>query len=70
MDTLLRMSDISPLGTLAFVLEEESLLVRVSEGWQYVAVSENFPYLLQCSETLRRKCLKSTLMHSIQFFAN
>ncbi|GBN31590.1 hypothetical protein AVEN_163454-1, partial [Araneus ventricosus] len=37
MDTLLRMSDISPLGTLAFVLEEESLLVRVSEGWQYVA---------------------------------
>lgn len=32
------MSDISPLGTQAFVLDEEALLVRVSSGWQYVAL--------------------------------
>ncbi|KAG0429304.1 hypothetical protein HPB47_023778, partial [Ixodes persulcatus] len=38
MDSLLRMSDISPLGTQAFVLDEEALLVRVSSGWQYVAL--------------------------------
>lgn len=38
MESLLRMSDISPLGTQAFVLDEEALLVRVSSGWQYVAL--------------------------------
>ncbi|GIY83948.1 collagen alpha-1(XV) chain [Caerostris extrusa] len=37
-DSLLRVSEISPLGTLGFVLDEETLLVRVSGGWQYVAV--------------------------------
>lgn len=36
MEGLLRLSEISPLGTLAFVLNEETLLVRVSGGWQYV----------------------------------
>lgn len=48
MDSLLRMSDISPLGTQAFVLDEEALLVRVSSGWQYVAVSMriNEPFLI------------------------
>lgn len=34
------MSSVSPVGTLAFVVEEEALLVRVEAGWQYVAVSE------------------------------
>ena len=29
----------SPVGTLAFVMDEEALLVRVSSGWQYVSVS-------------------------------
>ena len=37
-DSLLRVSETSPLGTLGFVLDEETLLVRVSGGWQYVAV--------------------------------
>lgn len=34
------MSSVSPTGTLAFLLEEEALLVRVAAGWQYVAVSD------------------------------
>lgn len=38
MESLLKMSAPNPLGTLAFVLDEEVLLVRVSNGWQYVAV--------------------------------
>lgn len=33
------MSASNPLGTLAFILDEEALLVRVSKGWQYIAVS-------------------------------
>lgn len=39
MESLLKMSAPQPLGTLAFVLDEEVLLVRVSNGWQYVAVN-------------------------------
>jgi collagen type XVIII alpha len=38
METLLKMSSISPAGTLAFVIDEQALLVRVNGGWQYVAV--------------------------------
>lgn len=26
-------------GTIAFILDEEALLVRVNKGWQYIAVS-------------------------------
>ena len=32
----------SPLGTLAYVIQEQALLVRVNNGWQYVAVSNMF----------------------------
>lgn len=39
------MSSVSPVGTLAFVVEEEALLVRVEAGWQYVAVSTLSIYL-------------------------
>lgn len=39
MDSLLKMSAPNPTGTLAFLLDEEALLVRVSGGWQYVSVS-------------------------------
>ncbi|GFT36195.1 collagen alpha-1(XV) chain, partial [Nephila pilipes] len=42
-DSLLRVSEISPLGTLGFVLDEETLLVRVSGGWQYVALGSLVP---------------------------
>jgi hypothetical protein len=47
MEALLKMSTISPSGTLAFVLDEQALLVRVSGGWQYVAVRIGFNFLLQ-----------------------
>lgn len=33
------MSAVSPVGTIAYVIEEEALLVRVNSGWQYIAVS-------------------------------
>jgi hypothetical protein len=34
-----QISDISPVGTIAYLYEEESLLVRVRKGWQYISVS-------------------------------
>lgn len=38
-DSMTKMSAVSPVGTLAYVIEEEALLVRVNNGWQYIAVS-------------------------------
>lgn len=32
------MSSTNPVGTIAFILDEEALLVRVNKGWQYIAV--------------------------------
>ncbi len=32
-----------PPGTMAFLRDEESLLVKVAAGWRYVTVSR-FPY--------------------------
>lgn len=32
----------NPPGTLAYITEEEALLVRVNKGWQYIAVSDFF----------------------------
>lgn len=32
-------SETTPIGTMAFLLEEDNLLVRVRKGWQYVTVS-------------------------------
>jgi hypothetical protein len=32
------MSSVSPVGTLAYIIDEEALLVRVNNGWQYIAV--------------------------------
>lgn len=34
-----QISDISPVGTIAYLHEEEGLLVRIRKGWQYIAVS-------------------------------
>lgn len=34
----LQMSTISPVGTIAYIIDEEALLVRVNKGWQYIAV--------------------------------
>lgn len=33
------MSLASPVGTLAYIIDEEAVLVRVNKGWQYIAVS-------------------------------
>ena len=33
------MSSTSPVGTIAYIIDEEALLVRVNKGWQYIAVS-------------------------------
>ena len=38
-DAMSKMSNVSPVGTLAYIIEEEALLVRVKNGWQYIAVS-------------------------------
>ncbi|KAG7176828.1 hypothetical protein Hamer_G000010, partial [Homarus americanus] len=40
---MIKMSGVSPVGTLAFVVEEEALLVRVAAGWQYVALGSVVP---------------------------
>lgn len=42
-DAMTRMSSVSPVGTLAYVVEEEALLVRVNSGWQYIAVRTRLP---------------------------
>ncbi|PSN48620.1 hypothetical protein C0J52_24274 [Blattella germanica] len=39
--------DVSPVGTLAYIIDEEALLVRVNNGWQYIALrmaALNEPY--------------------------
>lgn len=41
-EAMTKMSDASPVGTIAYVIEEEALLVRVNNGWQYIAVSTQF----------------------------
>ena len=38
MDVLLKMSHLHAPGTLAFIQDEQALLVRVRGGWQYVSV--------------------------------
>ncbi|XP_060519711.1 collagen alpha-1(IX) chain-like isoform X2 [Cylas formicarius] len=42
-DAMTRMSQDSPVGTLAYVVEEEALLVRVNGGWQYIALGSLLP---------------------------
>lgn len=38
-DAMIKMSSMNPVGTIAYVIDEEALLVRVNKGWQYIAVS-------------------------------
>lgn len=40
-ETMTKMSSLSPVGTIAYIIDEEALLVRVNKGWQYIAVSIN-----------------------------
>lgn len=39
---IFQMSSTSPVGTIAYIIDEEALLVRVNKGWQYIAVSVCF----------------------------
>lgn len=36
---MMKVTAVSAVGTLAYIIEEEALLVRVNNGWQYIAVS-------------------------------
>jgi hypothetical protein len=50
------MSSVSPVGTIAYIIDEEALLVRVNNGWQYIAVS--CAVLFPCSLYLSyEKCI-------------
>ncbi|CAH1994165.1 unnamed protein product [Acanthoscelides obtectus] len=37
-EVLGRMTESSPLGTMAFIIEEDALVIRVRRGWQYIAL--------------------------------
>lgn len=37
-NAMLRMTGATSTGTLAYIVEEQALLVRVNNGWQYIAV--------------------------------
>lgn len=39
------MSALSPVGTIAYIIDEEALLVRVNKGWQYIAVRKIFIFV-------------------------
>ncbi|CAH1398209.1 unnamed protein product [Nezara viridula] len=38
LDAMSKMSLVSPVGTLAYIIDEQALLVRVNNGWQYIAL--------------------------------
>ncbi|KAL3275609.1 hypothetical protein HHI36_020362 [Cryptolaemus montrouzieri] len=40
---MMKMTSISPVGTIAYVIEEEAILVRVNNGWQYIALGSLLP---------------------------
>lgn len=41
----MKVTAVSAVGTLAYIIEEEALLVRVNNGWQYIAVSSSSAFL-------------------------
>ncbi|XP_020710044.2 collagen alpha-1(XVIII) chain isoform X2 [Athalia rosae] len=42
-DAMTKMSAVSQVGTLAYIIDEEALLVRVNNGWQYIALGSLLP---------------------------
>ncbi|XP_064547490.1 collagen alpha-1(XV) chain isoform X10 [Drosophila montana] len=42
-DEMTKKSALSPPGTLAYITEEEAVLVRVNKGWQYIALGTLVP---------------------------
>ncbi|XP_046659667.1 collagen alpha-1(XVIII) chain-like [Homalodisca vitripennis] len=45
------MSLVSPVGTLAYIIDEEALLVRVRHGWQYIALGSLVPVTTELPPT-------------------
>lgn len=45
-DSMTKLTLASPVGTLAYVIEEQALLVRVNNGWQYIAVSDGLKFII------------------------
>ncbi|XP_054285965.1 collagen alpha-1(XVIII) chain-like isoform X1 [Macrosteles quadrilineatus] len=43
LEEMARKANVSPVGTLAYILEEEALLIRVNRGWQYVLMGQVIP---------------------------
>ncbi|XP_032573633.1 collagen alpha-1(XVIII) chain isoform X5 [Drosophila sechellia] len=43
LDEMTKKSALNPPGTLAYITEEEALLVRVNKGWQYIALGTLVP---------------------------
>lgn len=39
-NAMMKVTAVSAVGTLAYIIEEEALLVRVNNGWQYIAVNQ------------------------------
>lgn len=37
---MMKMTSVSPVGTLVYLIKEQSLLVRVDNGWQYILVTK------------------------------
>ncbi|PNF18720.1 hypothetical protein B7P43_G05034 [Cryptotermes secundus] len=46
-EAMTRMSSVSPVGTIAYIIDEEALLVRVNNGWQYIALGGLLPITTQ-----------------------
>ncbi|XP_063981112.1 collagen alpha-1(IX) chain-like isoform X3 [Diachasmimorpha longicaudata] len=42
-EAMTKMSSVSPVGTLAYIIDEEALLVRVNHGWQYIPLGSLLP---------------------------
>ncbi|KAK4876611.1 hypothetical protein RN001_009117 [Aquatica leii] len=42
-EVMTKMSSVSPVGTIGYLIEEEALLVRVNNGWQYIALGNVIP---------------------------
>lgn len=41
-NAMMKLTSVSAMGTLAYIIEEQALLVRVNNGWQYIAVCMQF----------------------------
>lgn len=39
-ESLLKTSTVSPPGTFAYLIDEEAILVKVTNGWKYIMVSK------------------------------